>query len=213
VIRRLAWEVLRTGGAAPIRRVAAIAREHGLDARDRALLRRLVATEVRRRGTLQALVRRFARGRPSPELACFLRLGMVQLLFLDAVPDHAAVSETVRAAADALGLPKGRYVNAVLRAVAEARRAGSSGDLRRDLVGRAVHLAVPVFQDPLEHPLLWAEDALSIPAPLMKRWVKRMGREAAFEFATALLDEPPLSLRAVDVERDVIAAELLSSGV
>ena len=52
----------------------------------------------------------------------------------------AAVSETVRAAADALGLSKARYVNAVLRAAIRARRKGSSGDPRRDLVGRALHL-------------------------------------------------------------------------
>ena len=104
-------------------------------------------------------------------------------------------------------------MNAVLRAVAAARRPGASGDPRRDLVGRELHFAVPVFQDPAEHPLLWAEDALSMPAPLVKRWTKRLGREAALALAESLLDEPALSLRTVRGERDALREELAAVAV
>lgn len=211
--RLLAWELLREPEGTPTRRVGAAARERGLDPRDRALLRRIVGTEVRRRGTLRALVARFGRGRPSPDLAAFLRIGLVQLFFLDQVPDHAAVSETVRAAADALGLSKARYVNAVLRAAIEARRPGHCGDARRDLVGRDLHLSLPVFADPAQHPFLWAEDALSMPAPLVKRWAKRYGRERALELARSALEEPPLSLRACAGDGAALASELRSSGL
>ena len=210
--RLAAFEVLRSGSDLPLREVEAAARRHGLDGRDRGLVRRLVGCDVRHRGTLLALVHHFARGKPNPDLSALLRLGFTQLFLLDRIPDHAAVSETVRTTVDTLGLSKGRYVNAVLREAIRARIEGSSGDPRRDLVGRPWHLAEPIFRDPVEHPLLWAEDALNLPAPLMKGWQKRMGREAACALARELLAEPPLSLRCIAPASEV-AAELLELGV
>jgi hypothetical protein len=68
-------------------------------------------------------------------------------------------------------------VNAVLRSALRVRASGTSGDPRRDFPLRDVHLTVPVFHDPREHPLLWIEDALSMPVALAKRWVKRYGEE------------------------------------
>lgn len=211
--RRLAWKILRAGSAAPLREVSRVARNAGLEARDRALLRRLVGVEVRRRGSLRALVSAFARGRPNRDLAAHLRLGFAQLLFMDRIPEHAAVSETVRAAVDTLGMSKGRYVNAVLREVLRQRREGHSGDPTRDLPGRAWHFARPVFRDPQEHPLLWAEDALSMPAALMKRWEKHHGRDAARDLATLFLDEPYLSVQVVRGERDALRAEFERAGL
>lgn len=193
--RFAAWTLLRSGSPAPEKGVRMLADERDFDARDRGLLRRLVTTEVRRRGTLRAMVRQFARGKPSADMAAILHVGLVQLFFLDKIPNHAAVSETVRASADALGLSKGKYVNAVLRSALRARREGSSGDPQRDIPGRPWHLTEPFLRDPEEHPYLWAEDALNIPARLMKRWVKRHGEDAARALALTFLDEGPLSIR------------------
>lgn len=210
--RLAALEILRSGSELPLREVEGAARRHGLDGRDRALLRRLVGSEVRYRGTLLALVHRFARGKPSPDLSALLRLGFTQIFLMDRIPDHAAVSETVAATVEVLGLSKGRYVNAVLREALRERREGSSGDPRRDLVGRPWHLSEPLFRDPDEHPLLWAEDALNLPAPLMKAWEKRMGREPAWALARDLLDEAPLSLRCLG-PRVELGAELAALDV
>lgn len=210
--RRLAFELLRGNALAPLREVDALARERGLDARDRGLARRLVATCLRRRGTLLAIVRAFARGRPKPDLAALLHIGLTQLLFLDRIPDHAAVSTTVDAATDALGLSKGRIVNGILRSVIRARREGASGDPCRDLVGTHWHLDVPLFRDPALHPLLWGEDALSMPAPILKAWSERHGRERAEELARIALDEPPLSVHVLAADVDAVVAELASLG-
>jgi 16S rRNA (cytosine967-C5)-methyltransferase len=179
----------------PLRAVERVAREAGLDSRDRAFLRRLVGTEVRRRGTLRALVGAFAKGRPDADLVAHMHLGLVQIFFLDQVPDHAAVGETVSATKATLSPKKAGYVNAVLRAAIKARRTGVSGDPRRDLPGRELHLADAVFPDPAGHPLLWAEAALSMPAPLVRRWMKRHGDERALALARGALVEPSLSLR------------------
>src|SRR3954471_5841017 len=101
------------------------ARRHRLDARDLALATQLAYGTVQRVATLDHLLGVLAGRHPDkldkPILAA-LRLGVFQLTFLDRVPAHAAVGESVELAKrDA---PKGAgLVNAVLRrASREARR-------------------------------------------------------------------------------------------
>jgi 16S rRNA (cytosine967-C5)-methyltransferase len=211
--RRAAWMLLRSGSPTPLREVDAIARQRELAPRDRALLRRLVGTEVRRRGTLRALLRHFSHRKLDADLSAHLHVGLVQAFFLDRIPDHALVSETLSAVHETLG-PRGvRVANGILRNALRARQAGQSGDPRRDIVGRDLHLAEPFMHDPLEHPLLWAEDALSMPAAIYKRWVARHGDELARALAFQACSEPPLSLRAVrPPERAALAEELAAAG-
>lgn len=212
--RIAAYLVLTSDGPAPLRAVDSICEGRGLDARDRGLVRRLVGTEIRRRGTLRALVDAFARPKPKRELALLLRLGFAQLFFMDRVPPHAALSETVDAASRILGPSKGRFVNAVMREALRARGEGHTGDPTRDIVDRPWHLEKPVFRDPEVHPSLWAEDALSIPAALYKRWTKRYGLEEAHRLASLALDESALSLRVTERNRrEDVAAELEALGM
>ncbi|MEM6571427.1 MAG: transcription antitermination factor NusB [Planctomycetota bacterium] len=196
--RHAAFLCLRSGSPTPLRVVGRYAERRGLDVRDSALARRLVGVEIRRRGTLRAIVAAFVHHKPKPDVATLLRLGVAQLLFLDRVPPHAAISETVRATADLVGLSKGRMVNATLRSVQRAMHEGACGDPTRDVVGRDVRFEFPVFRDPEEHPHLWAEDALSIPATLHKRWTARYGEAGALDLALLALEEPPLSIRATE---------------
>ena len=70
--RQAAWACLRSGSPAPLREVETFAAERELDARDTALVRRLVGMELRRRGTLRALVRTFAHKNLKPRLAATL---------------------------------------------------------------------------------------------------------------------------------------------
>src|SRR5690242_3069729 len=69
-----------------------------LPERDRALVRTIVATALRRLGTLRYLLAAFLeRGVPreAPQIETVLLVGAVQILFLD-VADHAAVDLSVR---------------------------------------------------------------------------------------------------------------------
>jgi 16S rRNA (cytosine967-C5)-methyltransferase len=199
-LRHLAWEILRSGSEQPLREVDHAAAAWELEPRDRGLLRRIIGTEVRRRGTLRAVVQRFTHGSPKADLAAHLRIGLAQLLFLDKVPPHAAISETVSAARDTLGLSKGRIVNGVLREVQRQLEPGVSGDPRCDLPGRDLHFRDPLFRDPGEHPSLWAEDALNIPSHLHKRWSKRHGEETAQSLGRWFLEEPPLVVHGANAE-------------
>ena len=212
--RDTAFLCLRSGSPTPLREVDRFAAQRGLDDRDVALARRLVGTEVRRRGTLRAVLAAFVHNKPKADFAAMLRLGIAQLLFLDRVPDHAAISETVRSVSDHLGLAKGRTANAILRSVQRAVHQGASGDPTRDVVGRDLRFEFPVFRDPEQHPHLWAEDALSIPSALHKRWTQRVGREDADRLASLAHGEPPLSLRVRgDRSREEVRASLAAAGV
>ena len=138
--------------------------------RDRALVRRLVATVLRRLGTLRHLLRGVLdRGFPndSPRIETILLVGAAQILFLD-VPDHAAVDLAVRLAqADRRG---GRYAglaNAVLRQITQ-----HGPDRLKDL----------------------DTAALDTPTWLMARWAKHYGRESAHAIAQANSWEPSLDL-------------------
>src|SRR4051812_36463374 len=126
--RAVAYAVVRRvfeGGAWADRALHGEAKRLRLDARDLALATQLSYGTVQRVATLDHVVERLTR-RPSskldPPVLAALRLGVFQLTFLDRIPAHAAVGESVELAKrDA---PKGAgLVNAVLRRAArEARR-------------------------------------------------------------------------------------------
>src|SRR5215217_497399 len=115
VVRRVFEE-----GAWADRALHGEARRMALEPRDRALATRLAYGTVQRRATLDALIETLS-GRPvgrldAPVLAA-LRLGAFQLAFLDRVPAHAVVGESVELAkAESPG--GARLVNAVLRRAA-----------------------------------------------------------------------------------------------
>jgi 16S rRNA (cytosine967-C5)-methyltransferase len=96
-----------------------------LDARDRALAMRLSYGVVQRRDTLDHVIETLA-ARPvaklEPAVLAALQLGVLQLVFLNRIPAHAAVAESVelakRESRGGAGL-----VNAVLRRAAREARA------------------------------------------------------------------------------------------
>jgi 16S rRNA (cytosine967-C5)-methyltransferase len=211
--RFTAWRLLRSGSITPLRDVDAQALDRDLDPRDRGFLRRLIGTEVRRRATLRAIVREFAYGKPSADFAAHLHLAIVQAFFLDRIPDHAIGAETVRLVGDTCLPADMRNAKGILHALLSSRTRGHTGNPRRDIVGRPCALDRDVFHDPAQHPLLWAEDALSMPAPLMKSWTARYGDERARALAINALEEPELSIRVIAPSRDEVAAELSAIGV
>lgn len=138
--------------------------------RDRALVRRIVATALRRLGTLRRLIAVcLDRGLPpdAPRLESALLVGAAQILFLD-IPDHAAVDLSVRLVqADRRASRYAGLVNAVLRRIAR-----SAAELTATL-------------DPV---------ALDTPAWLFERWARHYGDAAARAIGSAHALEPALDL-------------------
>lgn len=213
VARVLAWRILRASSPAPLRLARRIARREELEARESRLLHDLVDTALRRRGTLRALARHFSGGKAESGVLTHLELGFAQLCFLDRVPDDALVRESLSATRRTLDERHGRIVSSALRAAIEQRSRAHADDPRRDIALRPASFAQPVFHDPKLHPLLWAEDALSMPVPLMKRWIKRYGEERAFELARGALLVPDLSLRIVAADRAAVLEELATAKI
>ena len=138
--------------------------------RDRALARHIVATTLRRLGSLRHLLGQcLERGLPptAPRVETALLIGATQILFLD-VPDHAAVDLSVRLAqADRNAVHYRKLVNAVLRRIA---RSGA------ELLAHS------------------ATAALDTPAWLLARWSRHYGAETAQAIAAANRSEPALDL-------------------
>ncbi len=136
--------------------------------RDRALMRRLTATVLRRLGTLRHVIGGFLdKGLPAdaPRTEAILLIGAAQILWLD-VPDHAAVDLSVRLAqADRRAARYAGLINAVLRRVAQGRDAVLADDGTRDT-----------------------------PPWLLQRWEKNYGAEVARAIAQTNGHEPALDL-------------------
>ena len=121
--RHCAFAVLRRvfeDGAWADRALRGEAERLGLDARDLALATRLAYGAVQRRATLDHVIETLSGrslDRLEPAVVAALRLGIFQLVYLDRVPDHAAVGESVELAkAESRG--GAGLVNAVLRRAA-----------------------------------------------------------------------------------------------
>ena len=83
---------------------------------DRGLCQEIVYGVVRWQAALDWLIARKTGGREQkPALQNLLRLGLYQIFWLDRIPDHAAVHETVELAKQGGFGPQAGFVNAVLR--------------------------------------------------------------------------------------------------
>jgi 16S rRNA (cytosine967-C5)-methyltransferase len=105
---------------------------HPLSPLDRALCQELVYGMVRWQGTLDWLVARKTGDRSQNiSLRALLHLGLYQLFWLQRIPDHAAVHETVELAKKLGFGPRAGFLNAVLRGY--IRQRGATKKLLEDL--------------------------------------------------------------------------------
>ena len=138
--------------------------------RDRALMRRLVATILRRLGTLGHLLSRLLdRGIPTdaPRAQSALLIGAAQILWMD-VPDHAAVDLSVRL-------------------VQSDRRAAKYAGLVNAVLRRCAREGQPLIDEV-------KSQNLDIPPWLLARWIGAYGETTARQMALAIGYEPSLDI-------------------
>src|ERR1700761_96428 len=141
-----------------------------LSDRDRALMRRLVATTLRRLGTLGHLLSRLLdRGIPTdaPRAQSALLIGAAQILWMD-VPDHAAVDLSVRL-------------------VQSDRRASKYAGLVNAVLRRCAREGAPLIEEV-------KSDTLDVAPWLLRRWIAAYGETVARDIALAILHEPSLDI-------------------
>ena len=127
------------------------------------VLRWQIALDARIRTLLQRPEQRLAE-----PVAIALRIGAFQLLHLDRIPAHAALSESVELCRAANEPHAAGMVNAILRKIAAAQKPGIR-----------IHESVAAFAERLGHPR-W----------LVERWANTWGREAALKICEADQQEP-----------------------
>jgi 16S rRNA (cytosine967-C5)-methyltransferase len=163
VARILAYDILRRVESGAWASDLLFAHSAGLDARDAALAHEIVFGVLRYRAQIDYLIDHYAgrRQRLEPEVRIALRMGIYQLRYLERIPAHAAVADSVELVKRARKRSAAGLVNAVLR---------------------------NVNRDPVEWPDREVE--LSCPEWLLARWERQFGRETAAIIARAALHEP-----------------------
>jgi 16S rRNA (cytosine967-C5)-methyltransferase len=166
--RALAFETLEAVYKGAFATDTLLALSTGVNSRDASLASQIVFGCLRYQGQLDWLIGHYS-GRPVSTLdlpvVLALRAGIFQLRYLDRIPAHAAVHESVEFVKTARRAASG-MVNAVLR---------------------------KVNRDPAPWPDKATE--LSCPAWLLERWTAHFGAEAAEAIARAALQEPGRYIR------------------
>lgn len=164
---------------------------------DRRLLTQLVYGVLRMRGRLDRLLAQVYRGRfekMETGLKNILRAGLYQILFMDRIPHHAAVNESVRLAKK--NFPgREALVNAVLRNAIRSLDEPGYPELETE---PAEHIAV-VYSHPL-----W----------LVRRWIGIFGVEETLALCRAGNENAPLCIRAnrLKASRDALLERLSGKG-
>jgi len=201
--RAIAFEVLRATfeqGAFTERAFRQLADQRNLSGRERAQAQRLSYGTVQRRGTADAAIERLAE-RPArqldPAVLAGLRLGLFELLFSDATPDHAAVDQAVELVKAAGAAHASSLVNAVLRRASRERLALSSFLLGDDSTPGAAALT---------H---------SAPLWLAQMWWGELGPPAARSLLAACNEPAEVAMRVslLRRSREAVLGTLAKAGV
>lgn len=151
----------------------------GLTKRDKAFITQLVYGVLRWRNRLDWIIERFSNRRLkkiSPWIVNILRLGVYQLLFLDKVPNAAAVNESVILARRYGHKGTVSFVNAILREV----------DRSKEKID---------YPDKTKDPTDYLSIFHSHPRWLIERWLKRYDFDKVEKICIANNSIPPLTIR------------------
>ena len=154
-------------------------RNSELSGQDKALLYEIVHGVTRWMGRLDWILTGFYKGQFSkaiPNLRNGLRVALYQILFLDKIPDHAAVNEAVEFVKKLQGQKPADLTNAILRNIIRSKNAIRYPDPEEDLIG---YLAA----------------YYSHPSWMVKRYLERFGREETEKLLQANNEKPYLTLR------------------
>ncbi|MGH7808471.1 MAG: 16S rRNA (cytosine(967)-C(5))-methyltransferase RsmB [Thermodesulfobacteriota bacterium] len=167
-----------------------------LSAQDIAFLTELVYGVVRWLGKLDYVIGLFASKVRKKEIQNILRLGVYQVLFLDGVPDYAAISETVSVAKTVYGRKIGNFVNAVLR----------------EIVREGSNLSYPEKEN---DPIAYMAVKNSFPKWLVQRWIELFGFAYTEKLCQSLNQVPPLTIRVnpLKTTRDGLIVRLQERGI
>jgi 16S rRNA (cytosine967-C5)-methyltransferase len=156
--RQIAFEVLRKVHYGGYASDLLLQRSAQLDSRDAGLASEIVFGCLRYQAQLDYLIARRVPRPPDLEVQIALRMGIYQLRYLDRIPPHAAVGESVELVKRLRRAPAAGLVNAILR--------------------KTDRTPVP-WPD--------RATGFSMPAWLLEKWDRQFGRETSDQIAAAFL--------------------------
>lgn len=167
-----------------------------LDARDKRLCAALYYGVLERKLTLDYIISRYSKKPPEKLdgiVLQIIRTGLYQLLFMEHIPDTAAVSESVKLTKKCRKASASGFVNAVLRSFI------------RD--GKKIEYP----QKPYEK----ASVMYSVPVWLVKKIYEKYGEEEGAAFFEDALQPPPLTIRRnpLRATEDELMAVLADAGI
>jgi 16S rRNA (cytosine967-C5)-methyltransferase len=171
-----------------------------LAGRDRAQAQRLAYGAVQRRGTSDVAIERLA-GRSTrlldPPVLAALRLGLYELLFADATPDHAAVDQAVE----------------LVKAAGSGHAAGFANAILRRAVRERAQLTATLLDD--DSTPAAAAVADSTPKWLAEMWWEELGANAARGVLAACNRPAEVAMRVNPLrsDREEMVARLIRAGV
>ena len=165
-----------------------------LTVQDKNFMTELVYGTLQHEQLLNFYVTPFFNGKVKAWVRILIQMTLYQMLFLDSVPEHAAISEAVKIAKKRGGQFNGKLVNAILREL--TRTPLPSLDTIKD---EAERLAVET-----SHPL-W----------LIKLWSKQFGWEKTIQMARANNERVNVTIRVNGVRgtREELKKKLESEGI
>lgn len=150
-----------------------------LSGQDKALLFEIVHGVMRWIGRIDWVLNGFYKGQFSkciPNVKNALRVALYQILFLDKVPDYAAVNEAVEFVKKLQGQKYADQTNAILRNIIR-----SKDSIR--------------YPDPNEDLIAYLSAYYSHPTWMVKRWVARYGKDETEKLLMANNSKPSMALR------------------
>lgn len=153
---------------------------------DKSFVSALVYGVTERKITLDYYINKYLKSKTKPKVMTVLRLGAYQILFMDKVPDSAAINESVKLVKEIKQDYYASLVNAVLHKICDDNESVDDLSIK-----------------------------YSIPQDLVNMWSKQYGKEITESFLPFVNNRPPVFAVAnsLFVDSDELSYELLSEGI
>lgn len=177
----------------------------GMDRRQRAFVKRLTEGIIERRIEIDNVIRTYTKKgvRIRPVIRDILRMGIFQILYMDAVPDSAACNEAVKLTRLSGKNELSGFVNGVLRTIVREKEKG---------VFAAPSEAAGDQSDPAA-----LSRRYSMPEWIIRLWNEQLSEEETRKLLKSLLEIRPVSIRfderCSEEDRDKILAGMREKGV
>ena len=181
-VRKIAYKVLHKvlyEGAYSSLAINSAVHENELDTRDASFLSSIVYGVLEQKLLLEYILNQYSKRKAETlddKTYLILLVGLYQLLFMDKVPDNAAVNESVKLSKKVGAFSSSGFINAVLRNVVRNDKKYSLPDKNEDF-------------------LYYLSVRYSCPKEIVSMWINDYGKDKTIEILKSLCGRPPLTIR------------------